>query len=94
MRQIGIAVNDFDAQTTKLPEGVDENNFSALARLLHQNRNEVTLGGHVADWLDEIRQTHRRDAVEQLAPVGQPGVQLRRAQGRERALQRGQAFDL
>ncbi len=34
LRQIGIAVNDFDAQTQKLPEGVDENNFSALSRLL------------------------------------------------------------
>ena len=34
---------------------------SALARLLVQGRNEVTLWGHVAEWLDEIRQTGRND---------------------------------
>jgi hypothetical protein len=34
MRQVGIAVNNFDAQTGKLPPGVDENNFSALTMLL------------------------------------------------------------
>ncbi len=34
---------------------------TALARLLHQGGNEVTLWGHVAEWLDEIRQTGRND---------------------------------
>jgi glycerol-3-phosphate dehydrogenase (NAD(P)+) len=34
---------------------------TALARLLHQGGNEVTLWGHVAAWLDEIRQTGRND---------------------------------
>jgi glycerol-3-phosphate dehydrogenase (NAD(P)+) len=44
---------------------------SALARLLHQNRNEVTLWGHVAEWLDEIRQTGRNDRFL-------PGIELPR----------------
>ena len=30
---------------------------TALARLLHQGKNQVTLWGHVPEWLDEIRQT-------------------------------------
>ena len=34
---------------------------TALTRLLHQGGNEVTLWGHVAAWLDEIRQTGRND---------------------------------
>ncbi len=34
---------------------------TALARLLHQGGNEVTLWGHIAEWLDEIRQTGRND---------------------------------
>jgi glycerol-3-phosphate dehydrogenase (NAD(P)+) len=34
---------------------------TALARLLHQGNNEVTLWGHVADWLEEIRCTHRNE---------------------------------
>jgi glycerol-3-phosphate dehydrogenase (NAD(P)+) len=34
---------------------------SALARLLHQGKNQVTLWGHVPAWLDEIRQTGRND---------------------------------
>jgi glycerol-3-phosphate dehydrogenase (NAD(P)+) len=34
---------------------------TALARLLHQGGNEVTLWGHIPEWLDEIRQTGRND---------------------------------
>ncbi len=34
MRQLGIAVNNYDAQVQSLPPGVDDKNFSALARLL------------------------------------------------------------
>src|ERR1051326_1068609 len=34
MRQIGIAVNNHDAQVQYLPPGCDENNFSAMTRLL------------------------------------------------------------
>ena len=34
---------------------------SALARLLHQGKHQVTLWGHVPAWLDEIRQTGRND---------------------------------
>jgi glycerol-3-phosphate dehydrogenase (NAD(P)+) len=34
---------------------------TALARLLQQARNEVTLWGHKPEWLDEIRQTGRND---------------------------------
>ncbi len=34
---------------------------TALARLLHQNNHHVTLWGHVAEWLEEIRQTGRND---------------------------------
>jgi glycerol-3-phosphate dehydrogenase (NAD(P)+) len=34
---------------------------TALARLLHQGGHEVTLWGHIQDWLDEIRQTGRND---------------------------------
>ena len=34
---------------------------TALARLLHQGRNEITLWGHIPEWLDEIRQTGRND---------------------------------
>jgi glycerol-3-phosphate dehydrogenase (NAD(P)+) len=34
---------------------------TALARLLHQAGNEVTLWGHVPDYLEEIRQTGRND---------------------------------
>jgi glycerol-3-phosphate dehydrogenase (NAD(P)+) len=34
---------------------------TALARLLHQGGNEVTLWGHIAEWLEEIRQTGRND---------------------------------
>ena len=32
-----------------------------MARLLHQGKNEVTLWGHVPEWLDEIRQTGRNE---------------------------------
>ena len=32
-----------------------------MTRLLHQGGSEVTLWGHVAAWLDEIRQTGRND---------------------------------
>jgi glycerol-3-phosphate dehydrogenase (NAD(P)+) len=34
---------------------------TALARLLHQGQNRVTLWGHVAEWLEEIRQTGRNE---------------------------------
>jgi glycerol-3-phosphate dehydrogenase (NAD(P)+) len=34
---------------------------TALARLLHQGSHAVTLWGHIAEWLDEIRQTGRND---------------------------------
>jgi len=34
---------------------------TALARLLYQAANEVTLWGHVADYLEEIRQTGRNE---------------------------------
>jgi glycerol-3-phosphate dehydrogenase (NAD(P)+) len=34
---------------------------TSLARLLHVAGNEVTLWGHRADWLEEIRQTGRND---------------------------------
>ncbi len=34
---------------------------TTLARLLHQGGNEVTLWGHIAEWLDEIRQTGRNE---------------------------------
>jgi glycerol-3-phosphate dehydrogenase (NAD(P)+) len=34
---------------------------TALARLLQQNTNKVTLWGHEPPWVDEVRQTHRND---------------------------------
>jgi glycerol-3-phosphate dehydrogenase (NAD(P)+) len=34
---------------------------TALTRLLHQGGHEVTLWGHIAEWLDEIHQTGRND---------------------------------
>jgi glycerol-3-phosphate dehydrogenase (NAD(P)+) len=34
---------------------------TALARLLHQGKNQVTLWGHIPAWLDEIRQTGRNE---------------------------------
>jgi glycerol-3-phosphate dehydrogenase (NAD(P)+) len=34
---------------------------TALARLLQNAKNEVTLWGHVAEWLDEIRKTGRNE---------------------------------
>jgi glycerol-3-phosphate dehydrogenase (NAD(P)+) len=34
---------------------------TALARLLHQGKHQVTLWGHMPEWLDEIRQTGRND---------------------------------
>ena len=34
---------------------------TALARLLHQGGHQVALWGHIAEWLDEIRQTGRND---------------------------------
>jgi glycerol-3-phosphate dehydrogenase (NAD(P)+) len=34
---------------------------TALARLLSQSQNTITLWGHRADWLDEIRQAGRND---------------------------------
>jgi glycerol-3-phosphate dehydrogenase (NAD(P)+) len=34
---------------------------TALARLLHLGGHEITLWGHIPEWLDEIRQTGRND---------------------------------
>jgi glycerol-3-phosphate dehydrogenase (NAD(P)+) len=34
---------------------------TALARLLHQGGDNITLWGHIPEWLDEIRQTGRND---------------------------------
>jgi glycerol-3-phosphate dehydrogenase (NAD(P)+) len=34
---------------------------TALARLLYQGKNEITLWGHMPEWLEEIRRTHRND---------------------------------
>jgi glycerol-3-phosphate dehydrogenase (NAD(P)+) len=34
---------------------------TALARLLHLGGNDITLWGHVPEWLDEIRQTGRNE---------------------------------
>jgi len=44
---------------------------TALARLVHQAGNQVTLWGHVPAWLDEIRQTGRNERFL-------PGVELPR----------------
>ena len=44
---------------------------SALARLLANGGNEVTLWGHIAEWLDEIRQTGRNERFL-------PGIELPR----------------
>ena len=44
---------------------------TALARLLHQGKNQVTLWGHIPEWLDEIRQTGRNDRFL-------PGIELPR----------------
>jgi len=42
---------------------------TALARLLCQGKHEVTLWGHIADWLDEIRQAGRNERFL-------PGIEL------------------
>jgi glycerol-3-phosphate dehydrogenase (NAD(P)+) len=42
---------------------------TALARLLNAGRHEVTLWGHVPEWLEEIRQTHRNERFL-------PGIEL------------------
>ncbi len=42
---------------------------TALARLLHQDSNEITLWGHVPEWLEEIQQTGRNDRFL-------PGIEL------------------
>ena len=34
---------------------------TALARLLHQGKHQVTLWGHIPEWLDEIRQSGRNE---------------------------------
>jgi len=34
---------------------------TALARLLHQGGDNITLWGHIPEWVDEIRQTGRND---------------------------------
>ena len=44
---------------------------TALARLLHQGGHEITLWGHIAEWLDEIRQAGRNDRFL-------PGIQVPR----------------
>lgn len=44
---------------------------TALARLLQQGPNEVTLWGHIAEWLEEIRQTRRNDRF--LPGINLPG---------------------
>lgn len=44
---------------------------TTLARLLHQGSHQITLWGHVAEWLDEIRQTGRNDRFL-------PGIELPR----------------
>jgi glycerol-3-phosphate dehydrogenase (NAD(P)+) len=54
---------------------------TALARLLSQGKNEVTLWGHVAEWLDEIRKTRRNGRFL-------PGVELPRELRFERDLPR------
>src|ERR1041385_9059488 len=41
---------------------------TALARLLYAN-NDVVLWGHIPEWLDEIRQTHRNERFL-------PGIEL------------------
>jgi glycerol-3-phosphate dehydrogenase (NAD(P)+) len=45
---------------------------TALARLLHQGKNKVTLWGHVPEWLDEIRSAGRNDRFL-------PGIEVPRA---------------
>jgi glycerol-3-phosphate dehydrogenase (NAD(P)+) len=44
---------------------------TALARLLQRGKNEVVLWGHVAEWLEEIRQTGRNERFL-------PGIELPR----------------
>jgi glycerol-3-phosphate dehydrogenase (NAD(P)+) len=44
---------------------------TALARLLQRGKNEVVLWGHVAEWLEEIRQTARNERFL-------PGIELPR----------------
>ena len=44
---------------------------TALARLLHQGGNQITLWGHVAEWLEEIRRTGRNERFL-------PGIELPR----------------
>jgi glycerol-3-phosphate dehydrogenase (NAD(P)+) len=43
---------------------------TALARLLQQDKNQVTLWGHNPNWIDEIRQTRKNDRF--LPGVGLP----------------------
>lgn len=45
---------------------------TALARLLQQGQHELTLWGHVAEWLEEIRQAGRNERFL-------PGIELPRA---------------
>ena len=49
---------------------------TALARLLHQGQHQVTLWGHMPEWLEEIRQTGRNERFL-------PGVELPRDIGLE-----------
>ncbi|HWW01237.1 MAG TPA: NAD(P)H-dependent glycerol-3-phosphate dehydrogenase [Candidatus Acidoferrum sp.] len=44
---------------------------TALARLLHLGENQITLWGHVAEWLEEIRQAGRNERFL-------PGIELPR----------------
>ena len=36
---------------------------TALARLLHQGKNDVTLWGHNTEWLEEVRRSFRAELV-------------------------------
>src|SRR5512137_456396 len=49
---------------------------TSLARLLHQGGNQITLWGHVAEWLEEIRQSGRNERFL-------PGIELPRDLGLE-----------
>ena len=54
---------------------------TSLARLLHQGNHQVTLWGHVPEWLEEIRQNGRNDRFL-------PGIALPRELGLEPNLAR------
>ncbi len=61
---------------------------TALARLLYQGNNEVTLWGHVPEWLEEIRQSGRNERFlpgievpRQVVLEADPGRATERAEG-------------